>query len=632
MHLVYPFMWFSEFQKMGNIAVQIPAMKKSTLVLLLLFGTAPLPAQIINVNIHVDVQTDRKSISPYIYGMNNGNYRHATWRRLGGNRLPVYSWETNYSHAGQDWFHEHDNYLPFILGVPAANYRIPGICLTTYHDTSLAQNTMTAITLPMAGYVASDAGGAVTGSQLAPSSRWDEVVNIKPSPLSLQPDTADQKVYVNEELNFLIDKYGKSHTATGIKAYVMDNEPGLWCNQYPRMRNNCVTYNELFAKSIALSGLIKSMDSAALVFGPESWGFSEFWNLQGASDPIATDHWFIDSYLKALKTASDNSGKRLLDIFSVHWYPQTSNVFSEDSSNVVAKERMQCTRTLWDSTYTENSWITASGFGDELPIIPHLQRSINQFNPSTALGITEYGWGGTHHISGGIAQADVLGIFGKQGVQYAALWPEVEGFLRSAFDLFLNYDGQGHAFGDISTRSTTSNISNAPVYASVEDSTNGSLHLIFMNKNMDSSVLAQVQIASNRNYNTGDAFYFNQTNTAIQHQTLPGINSNSFQYNLPPLSVVHLVLRDTTFLNISEAENHLALEIFPNPASQTFSISYETSAQAASLRVSDIAGKPVILHQVRGKATISTGGLTAGVYLVELRAGDRKLVKKLLVR
>jgi len=36
--------------------------------------------------------------------------------------------------------------------------------------------------------------------------------------------------------------------------------------------------------------------------------------------------------------------------------------------------------------------------------------------------MTEYYYGGGDHISGGLAQADVLGILGREGVFAAALW------------------------------------------------------------------------------------------------------------------------------------------------------------------------------------------------------------------
>ena len=42
--------------------------------------------------------------------------------------------------------------------------------------------------------------------------------------------------------------------------------------------------------------------------------------------------------------------------------------------------------------------------------------------PGTKLAITEYNWGGTESLNGALAEADVLGIFGREGVGLATMW------------------------------------------------------------------------------------------------------------------------------------------------------------------------------------------------------------------
>ena len=66
------------------------------------------------VNITVNTQTDRKAISPYIYGVNAELMYtdvSATAIRAGGNRYSAYNWETNASNAGADWHHSSDAHL-----------------------------------------------------------------------------------------------------------------------------------------------------------------------------------------------------------------------------------------------------------------------------------------------------------------------------------------------------------------------------------------------------------------------------------------------------------------------------------------------------------------------------------------
>jgi mannan endo-1,4-beta-mannosidase len=63
------------------------------------------------------------------------------------------------------------------------------------------------------------------------SARWLNIVNDKPAAagaLSLNPSLNDNVVYIDEELNFLVKKYGKASSAKGVKGYELDNEPDLW--------------------------------------------------------------------------------------------------------------------------------------------------------------------------------------------------------------------------------------------------------------------------------------------------------------------------------------------------------------------------------------------------------------------
>ena len=72
--------------------------------------------------------------------------------------------------------------------------------------------------------------------------------------------------------------------------------------------------------------------------------------------------------------------------------------------------------------YVEKSWIAAEPGGKPIRLIPWLQEKIAARYPGTKLAMTEYDFGGGDHISGGLAQADVLGVFGREGVYLANYW------------------------------------------------------------------------------------------------------------------------------------------------------------------------------------------------------------------
>src|SRR5205085_8684244 len=72
--------------------------------------------------------------------------------------------------------------------------------------------------------------------------------------------------------------------------------------------------------------------------------------------------------------------------------------------------------------------------------------------PGTRLAITEYNWGGEQDASGAVALAEVLGIFGREGVDLATYWtfPPPASPAGAAFRLYRDYDGRGGTFGDVS--------------------------------------------------------------------------------------------------------------------------------------------------------------------------------------
>ena len=55
-------------------------------------------------------------------------------------------------------------------------------------------------------------------------------------------------------------------------------------------------------------------------------------------------------------------------------------------------------------------------------LIPRVRAWINQYCPGTKLAITEYNWGDDGTASGAVAQAEVLAIFAREGVDLAARW------------------------------------------------------------------------------------------------------------------------------------------------------------------------------------------------------------------
>jgi hypothetical protein len=423
----------------------------------------------------------------------------------------------------------------------------------------------------MAGYVSADGSGLVTlPGQAAPSTRFKKVVYAKGAAFCNPPGspvTTDANVYMDEFVNFLVKKYGYAGEPNGVKFYCLDNEPDIWSDgawgaTHPEVHPADPCCVELKDKTVALATAVKAVDPNAQLLGPVSYGFQGYRTFQDAVDwaaPLSTGYgWFLDYYLDKMEANSVAAGKRLLDVLDVHWYPEardgtypaidgnritdTPSVYSTANCNA----RMQAPRTLWDTSYVypagEVSWINrwASSF---LPILPKLKNSINTYYPDTNLAITEYDYGGKDHWSGGIAFADVLGIFGKYGVYIANYWGGTGTYTDAAFKIYRNYDGANSKFGDTEVYSTMSNRVDSSIYASVFNGYTCELHLIVINKNIDNDITGTFNIASANNFYSGRVWKFSNTSSVISETTaISSITGNSFTYTVPKTSVCHMVL------------------------------------------------------------------------------------------
>lgn len=505
-------------------------------------------------------------ISPYIYGVNNGadlNSVSAKSIRLGGNRMSAYNWENNMSNAGSDYYHTSDMYL--ITDIPDEFKRVPGgpaLALSSEAQTHNIPYTL--LTLQMLRYVTSSKRGRVTAENAAPSDYWVEVRNRKDSELSLEPDKNDGAVYTDEYLNYLSDKIGKSDSATGIKAFALDNEPALWKHTHSLVQHGDLSCSELIVKSAELASVVKEADPGAEVFGPSLFGYSAFDSFAGAPDwqKLKADNgyrWFIDYYLDEMKKAGNSSGKRLLDVLDIHYYTEAKGECGERScshydNDGCIKARLDSVRSLYDENYRENSWITDTG-AEFFPLLPNIQQSIDNYYPGTKLAFTEYNFGGGDHISGAVAEADMLGIFAEYGVYFAAIWSfENNQYQLSAINMFTNYDGNGSGFGDTLVKSEYEN-GDISVYSSTDSENDGTVKIIVTNRSLYDEMPVEISISSDNAYENAEVYSLYGDSAEIRAMpAVEKIEGNSFGYVIPPLSVTEFVVKKPAE-NVSESNS-----------------------------------------------------------------------------
>lgn len=425
------------------------------------------------IPIRLDIDGPFRPISPYIYGSNElgtmdgekpsssyDRYAGVTARRLGGNLMTAYNWTNNATNAGKDW--QHANYfgLAEFLALSREQRQRPAAVITSMHLNSLEIGAFSLVTLPLAGYVAADGDGPVSEADHAPSKRFCPVVWDKPAKVNDPVDPAVANI--QQLLQRLIAAFGKASNEGGIRAYALDNEPGLWAESHPRIVLEKPTIADFLQRSVAAARAIKAIDPDAMVFGPASWGVTEFQSFQNAPDWQAWQSYgsFLGAYLDAFRKASAESGIRLLDALDVHWYPQSNRgalLHSEDTG--LASVLLDAPRSLTESGFREDSWVPralplSDDGGLALPILPSLHRIVDSWYPDTAIAISEYNFGGPGQLASGLALADALGRFGASNIFFASHWGDVSGWLGEAFRLYRNFDGEGGTFGDRSLNVT----------------------------------------------------------------------------------------------------------------------------------------------------------------------------------
>jgi len=501
--------------------------------------------------IQIDPAKAIRKISPYVYGLNSQTLADtgATVRRNGGNRGTVYNWEANYSNAGEDYHHQNDQWPCTVMGITNCNE--PAAQFLGFYQKNKAAGADTVVTVPMLDYVSADKDGPVKPEDKAPSSRFVSSKPRKGKPFADTPDLKDGVVYQDEFVHYLVKKVGKAKDG-GVKFYSLDNEPALWPSTHPRIHPDRTQYAEVVARSEATALGIKGVDPGAFVLGGVMFGWAEYQSLSTAPDAAKYNPdygTYVDFFLDSMKQVEKKNGKRLVDALDIHWYPEargSQRITEEDASRSTIDERLQAPRSLWDPTYTEKSWI-AQQTGKPIRLIPWFRELIQKRYPGTELAMTEYNYGATTHISGGLAQVDVLGVLGREGVYLATYWGKGAGvdqlppYIASAFRLYRNYDGKGGKFGDTAVQASVASPDAASVYAATGP--NDSLTVVVINKHQQNRYTGALEIAGGARFTRAATFVIDRSGTSVKAGKPAQLQGGKLEYALEPLSATLFVFQ-----------------------------------------------------------------------------------------
>jgi hypothetical protein len=304
--------------------------------------------------------------------------------------------------------------------------------------------------------------------------------------------------WVGSWVNYLVNKFGPGNpnggNGTGVSIYDLDNEPTWWDANDMDVHPIPFTYDEVTNGGIGTALAIKTEDPTAQVSGPiiDFWwayfyskkDIEAGWSTGPCFEPWSgpadrTAHGgtpMVEYYLQQFAQAQTTYGIRLLDYVDLHTYfagtyNNKSVAFDTAGDTGEQQVRLNSTRALWDPSYTDPNfpqpnYTTDANFTANCAtplqapqLIPMMRNWVAKDYPGTKLAIDEYNWGGMESISGALAQADILGIFGREGLDLGTMWPtsdpsgQVPGMM--AFAMYRNYDGNNSTFGDTALASTS---------------------------------------------------------------------------------------------------------------------------------------------------------------------------------
>ncbi|MFE9750985.1 glycoside hydrolase family 44 protein [Saccharothrix saharensis] len=501
----------------------------------------------------VDVSADRQAISEDIYGMNFASEELAKdiglpVHRWGGNHTTRYNFRYDNTNRAGDWYFENidepDNPDPSTLPHGSTTDRT--------HEENVRTGAKSLFTLPLLGWV-SKGRGKVCGFSVAkygPQQSTDpwtpdcgngrkpdgsNITGNDPHDTSVEADAK----YVTDWINHLKGKYGTADNG-GVRYYNLDNEPDLWHLTHRDVRPNAAGAVEVRDRTYDIGSAVKAADPGAKTLGPVGWGLmSMLHSGQGAADrPNHGNVDFGEWYLAQMRAYEQQHGVRILDYFDNHIYPQQADIpFGDAGDENKQALRLRSTRQLWDPTYTDESWIN-----DEVMFIPRMRDMVARNYPGTKLAITEYRWGAYDHINGALAQADVLGIFGREGLDLATLWtaPEANQPVAHAFRMYRNYDGKGGRFGDIRVRAKSADQEKVAIYGA-ERRSDGATTLMVINKT--TGELTSPVALSGRGGGTAQVYRYSGANPAgITRQPDQTVSGTGFSATVPANSVTLYVI------------------------------------------------------------------------------------------
>jgi uncharacterized protein (TIGR03437 family) len=512
----------------------------------------------------VDAAAGVHTISPYVYGINewsdNGllGMMRVPLLRWGGDDATSFNWQNSIKNNTGDnpWCFE--------------NYGVsPGF--DAFQNANLAAGTVSMGTVSLMDWLPKSAGECSFsvkkyGAQQATNPDNSDCGNgvlLNGTQIVNDPNGAYIPVtpaFSQQWLSQLLSTYGPGNTG-GVRIWQMDNEPEWWYGVHIDVYQQAATYDDMMARNLKWAQAVKAIDPRALVSGPvpagwsgmlfssldmhDGWGKSpyQYWDNPLDYQAHGSVYW-IPYYLQQMKHFEQQNGYRLLDMVDVHGYITPSGLSGSVGDAAMETLRMTSTRALWDPTYLVpgGGYEDATGAEVAPALVPRMLSWVANNYPGTKTAITEYNWAAPDAITGAIAQADILGIFGREQLDYGTVWTSLTPTTPAtfAFQTYLNYDGNGGHFGGTSVSATSDNPDELSMFAALRY--DSALTIVVLNKT-SGDITDSIGLANFIPAGAAQVWRYSSANLgAIVRQSDINANSSGLSATFPAQSITLLVI------------------------------------------------------------------------------------------
>jgi hypothetical protein len=529
------------------------------IILLLLCHITLYTAIAQNVTISVNATQNKRLISPYIYGKNEGFdksdqfYKDAGLRfaRMnGGNNASAYNWRAKLA-VHPDWYNNvyaaDWNALAQKVNTSFTNVqgmfafqllgRVASSNQHNFDDWSFNQSQY------WSGHGQNLAGGGVVNTNGGSQALVDGDIN-----LFSKPWPADSSVAI---LNHWFGANGLGFSQNKFMYWSMDNEVDIWNGTHDWAMPTLISASAFIDRYIDLAKKAKAIYPGIKLCGPVNtsewhwykWSNESIW-INGRYYP------WLEYFIKRLGDEYKATGIKLVDVLDIHNYPWYNG---DDAA------ALQGHRIYYDTTYDypgSNGIKTLTGGWDnsltKQYIFKRVEGWLNEHfgtNHGITTGVSEWGTMASSNPSlESVIYASHLGTFANNGVELFSPWNWSIG-MWEVLHLF------SRNAKEYSVSSTSSNENTVSAYSSVNQSAD-SLTVILVNRDMGASRTVTVNLSNfdvaNGTYQTLQLSSLPATETFVSHtqnalvQNTVAVNSNSLTITVPALSTTAILLKKTT--------------------------------------------------------------------------------------